>query len=85
MLGREAYHNPWLLASWDQQLFGAPQRAPAVAHARAHSGSLFQNELEWLPVLAVLATPWLSMQFMSSVEQKHDPPLMVAMIMIAVT
>ncbi len=24
MLGREAYHNPWILASWDQQFFGAP-------------------------------------------------------------
>jgi tRNA-dihydrouridine synthase A len=24
MLGREAYHNPWWLASWDQQFFGEP-------------------------------------------------------------
>jgi tRNA-dihydrouridine synthase A len=24
MLGREAYHNPWILASWDQQFFSAP-------------------------------------------------------------
>jgi len=24
MLGREAYHSPWILASWDQQFFGAP-------------------------------------------------------------
>ena len=23
MLGREAYHNPWLLASWDAEFFGA--------------------------------------------------------------
>ena len=23
MVGREAYHNPWLLASWDADLFGA--------------------------------------------------------------
>jgi tRNA-dihydrouridine synthase A len=23
MLGREAYHNPWLLASWDETFFGA--------------------------------------------------------------
>lgn len=22
MVGREAYHNPWLLASWDEQFFG---------------------------------------------------------------
>lgn len=27
MLGREAYHNPWLMASWDADFFGA---APAV-------------------------------------------------------
>lgn len=24
MVGREAYHNPWLLASWDAGFFGAP-------------------------------------------------------------
>jgi len=24
MIGREAYHNPWWLASWDAQYFGAP-------------------------------------------------------------
>jgi len=23
MLGREAYHNPWLMTSWDEQFFGA--------------------------------------------------------------
>ena len=25
MLGREAYHNPWLMASWDAEFFGAAQ------------------------------------------------------------
>ncbi len=24
MIGREAYHNPWWLASWDAEFFGAP-------------------------------------------------------------
>ncbi len=24
MLGREAYHNPWLMADWDARFFGAP-------------------------------------------------------------
>jgi tRNA-dihydrouridine synthase A len=24
MVGREAYHNPWWLASWDAAFFGAP-------------------------------------------------------------
>ncbi len=27
MVGREAYHNPWWLASWDEQYFGAPPAA----------------------------------------------------------
>ena len=26
MVGREAYHNPWWLASWDAEFFGAPER-----------------------------------------------------------
>jgi tRNA-dihydrouridine synthase A len=26
MAGREAYHNPWWMASWDQAFFGAPDR-----------------------------------------------------------
>ncbi len=26
MVGREAYHNPWFLASWDTEFFGAPDR-----------------------------------------------------------
>ncbi len=25
MLGREAYHNPWILASWDARFFGGPE------------------------------------------------------------
>ena len=40
MLGREAYHNPYLLAEVDQQLFGstAPviSRAEALAHLRPY-------------------------------------------------
>ncbi|MCB1858098.1 MAG: tRNA dihydrouridine(20/20a) synthase DusA [Gammaproteobacteria bacterium] len=28
MIGREAYHNPWILAKADQQLFGCKNRAP---------------------------------------------------------
>ena len=24
MVGREAYHNPWWLASWDEAFFGEP-------------------------------------------------------------
>lgn len=29
MLGREAYHNPWWLASWDCEFFGATAQAPS--------------------------------------------------------
>ncbi len=28
MVGREAYHNPWWLASWDAAYFGAPHAVP---------------------------------------------------------
>ena len=27
MVGREAYHNPWWLASWDERFFGQPAKA----------------------------------------------------------
>jgi len=36
MIGREAYHNPWILASADQQIFGDPSPVPTrheVLHA----------------------------------------------------
>ena len=29
MLGREAYHHPWLLTGWDERFFGAPAQAPS--------------------------------------------------------
>lgn len=29
MLGREAYHNPWWLASWDREFFGSTAQPPA--------------------------------------------------------
>jgi tRNA-dihydrouridine synthase A len=28
MLGREAYHNPWLMADWDARFFGEPEAHP---------------------------------------------------------
>ena len=56
MVGREAYHNPWLLTSWDETFFGAapstitreaveeqmvPQGAPPAARqSRFHGGRL---------------------------------------------
>jgi tRNA-dihydrouridine synthase A len=30
MVGRAAYHNPWLMAEWDELLFGLPAREQAL-------------------------------------------------------
>ena len=49
MVGREAYHNPWWLTTWDEQFFGAAPfalhaarggraRHPLVCHCPAHAG-----------------------------------------------
>ncbi len=35
MLGREAYHNPWCLAEWDERFFGAAPQALDRAAAEA--------------------------------------------------
>lgn len=46
MLGREAYHNPWLLASVDSEFFGGP---PAVANRHEALRAMFpfiQQELD---------------------------------------
>ena len=34
MIGREAYHNPWWLASWDTDFLGAPLSGPAETPTR---------------------------------------------------
>lgn len=38
MVGREAYHNPWWLASWDAEFFG--EAAPESALTREHVEAL---------------------------------------------
>lgn len=35
MVGREAYHNPWLMAGWDARFFGAPPRPHDRAEVEA--------------------------------------------------
>src|SRR5690606_29494571 len=30
MLGREAYHNPWVMNTWDQTFYGEPERNEAL-------------------------------------------------------
>ena len=54
MLGREAYHNPWLLASWDQQLFGA-------THHVSNRDAVEQQMVRYMEREAQQhATPWTS-------------------------
>jgi tRNA-dihydrouridine synthase A len=52
MLGREAYHNPWLMAEWDARFYGEP------AHARSRD----EVEAAMVHHMAQLAdrhgTPW---------------------------
>ncbi|MEK8033935.1 tRNA dihydrouridine(20/20a) synthase DusA [Ideonella sp. DXS29W] len=44
MLGREAYHNPWLMAGWDRRFYGenspAPDRAVVESAMVAHMSQL---------------------------------------------
>ncbi len=36
MVGRESYHNPWIMASWDERFFGADAVARDRADVEAH-------------------------------------------------
>ena len=51
MLGREAYHNPWLMADWDERYFGeAPQvltRGDAEARMVAYMSRLQAAGVPW--------------------------------------
>jgi tRNA-dihydrouridine synthase A len=51
MLGREAYHNPWLMADWDERYFGeAPQvltRGEAEARMVAYMSRLQAAGVPW--------------------------------------
>ena len=51
MLGREAYHNPWVMADWDERYFGdAPQaltREAAEAGMVAYMGRLQSAGVPW--------------------------------------
>ena len=52
MLGREAYHNPWLLASWDAELYGAQPQALSREDVEAHMCDYMVREA------AARGTPW---------------------------
>lgn len=54
MLGREAYHNPWWLASWDQQFFGEPDDGKTRESVEEHMTEYMAREAQ------AHGTPWSS-------------------------
>jgi tRNA-dihydrouridine synthase A len=44
MLGREAYHNPWWLAQWDETFFGAPANALSREQVEEQMVSYMERE-----------------------------------------
>ena len=55
MVGREAYHNPWWLASWDALYYGAPERA--ITRESVEEDMVRYMEREW----ASHGTHWQTM------------------------
>jgi len=56
MVGREAYHNPWWLASWDEQFFGAARPAEELTREQVEARMCEYMERE----AAAHGTPWSS-------------------------
>ena len=52
MVGREAYHNPWLLASWDEVFFGANSQTENRESIEAQMVTYMEREQ------ALHGTPW---------------------------
>ena len=52
MVGREAYHNPWLMSTWDARFFGAPERAISLEQVEAQMVDYMVREA------AQHGTPW---------------------------
>jgi len=52
MIGREAYHNPWWLVSWDQAFFGAAHSEASRESIEAHMADYMAREF------AEQGTPW---------------------------
>jgi tRNA-dihydrouridine synthase A len=56
MIGREAYHNPWWLASWDTSFFGAPEEGEEAALSRE---AVEEKMCDYMVREAALnGTPW---------------------------
>ncbi len=51
MLGREAYHNPWCMADWDEHFFGAAPRSRERADVEAAM-------LRYMERVVALGEPW---------------------------
>ncbi len=51
MLGREAYHHPWGLASWDSEFFGAAPR-------QIHRGEIELQMVQYMETLSTQGVPW---------------------------
>lgn len=52
MVGREAYHNPWLMASWDEAFFGAQPSLATRESVEAHMVIYMEREK------TLHGTPW---------------------------
>ena len=55
MVGREAYHNPWLLASWDETFFGAVPSMSSRESVEAQMVTYMEREqalhgTHWAPI-----------------------------------
>jgi tRNA-dihydrouridine synthase A len=55
MVGREAYHNPWLLASWDETFFGANPQIETRESIEAQMVAYMEREqaahgTHWAPI-----------------------------------
>jgi tRNA-dihydrouridine synthase A len=51
MLGREAYHHPWLMADWDQRHFGDPRAVP-------ERDAVERRMVEYMERVAAAGEPW---------------------------
>lgn len=89
MVGREAYHNPWLMAGWDERFFGAParhrERADVERHMVDYMARCAAGGEPWSRVARHMLGLWNGLpgarrwrQVWSDHRLKHTPPFEVA-------
>ena len=95
MVGRDAYHNPWAMASWDHAFFGepvhaAPSRAGVEAAMLRYMAALHAQGQPWMPAARHMLGLWNGTpgarrwrQVWSNHALKHEPPLQVARLAAA--